>query len=68
MIGQIGMDSLSLIIRLIENYLKTKIKILTWEEVDKKKPAVIEIVRKELKKNPDSLNNYQLDYKYYGSG
>jgi transcription termination/antitermination protein NusA len=57
------------IIKLIENYLKTKIKILTWEEVDKTPSVVIEIVKKGSKRSSDlNNNNYQLDYKYKYDG
>lgn len=42
------------IIQLIENYLKVKIQVLTWEEIDKKSAVVIEVVR-ELKNNYPKL-------------
>lgn len=55
------------IVQLIENYLKVKIKVLTWKEINKKNAVIIEAVR-GLKKDSGSLTNYsKFDHKPYGT-
>jgi transcription antitermination factor NusA-like protein len=50
------------VVQLVEDYLKVKIKILTWEEINKENVVIIEAAG-DLK---NSLNTKMPDYKLYG--